>query len=301
MDIVKYPNSLSIGRGKMTLERLKINLQTYPCMRFSHHLPSFVYKKTLYTIVQVRWAFKISLILFSLVCFFVLSMATWAFTSSDKVLWAWVAVNVTIFIFILMFFHIYYLGKRKSRDYRLKSLKVSNISLANMSSFNDDYVVFDRLRLLSCCVLLCYSIWPLQYYLSDLQSWERLLIVACSSLADFGVTIIIAVIAHRTFKSYHKIVNGNNVIPKYYNIILFTFVVINGLVSCVIEILSYGFVKKFLFFDTVYNDFAYVYISIEMILFIVLFRFLLKIANIFSKIYKYERDKSTKFVKTDAV
>ena len=127
-------------------------------------------------------------------------MAELAFESTDRRLWAWIVVNITVFVFIIMFLHIYCLGKSQSRIHRLKTIKISNISLANMSSTRDDYIIFDRLRLLSCVILLCYSMWPLQYYFSKLLQWQRLLIVICSSLSDFGLSFIIAVIAHRTFK-----------------------------------------------------------------------------------------------------
>jgi len=113
-------------------------------------------------------------------------------------------------------------------------------------------------------------------------------------LADFGTSIVIAMIAHRTFKSYHKIVRGTK-LPQHYNVILFTYVFIDGLCSSVSDILSYGFQNDL--YDKIYYYWGYVYVGIEIILFCTLFRFISKIIIIFSKIYKYEKSRGTK---TDA-
>ena len=215
-------------------------------------------------------------------------MVTWTYDITDRRLWAWIGVNSIMFIFIIMFFYIYILGKYQSEENRLKRMKVSNVSIG--VSTNNDYKIFDRLRLLCCFILICYSIWPFQFYLSNLKQYERLLIVCCSSIADLGVTLMITIIAHRTLTSYHKIVKGIQ-LPSCYNFILITFFICNGICSFLIEILSYGFVNKLNIFDTIYNYWAYPYIAAESILFILLFRFLVKIAIIFSKIFKYEKSR----------
>ena len=222
----------------------------------------------------------------------------WAFIATDQRLWAWILVNITIFIFLVLFLRIYCLGKSQLKHHKQDNrilVKQSNVSIGANTS--NEYIIFERLRLICCIILVSYSLWPFQYYISNLNPIELLLLVCLSSMTDLGINIMIAVIAHRTLTSYYKIVRGCH-LPKWYKLALFIWVFINGFCSCIIEILSYGFTNKLSIFDTIFNKWAYVYITLESLLFIILFRFLIIIANIFSKIYKYEKRRG---MKTDAV